>query len=247
MAAKLLLVLEYQGTSYQGFQLQKESPTIQGELEKALYQLTKEKIRVAAASRTDSGVHARGQVVAFGTGAKLKATTFVSGLNYYLPADIAVREARWVSETFNPRRDARSREYQYLILNRATRSPMLRHYSYLVPGKLDIEAMNEAAGQLVGEHDFASFASPGAHIKSTVRTVYRADITREEDRVIFHMTARSFLPHQVRNTVGTLIRVGQGKMTLKEFCSIIGENQPGRAGPTVPARGLCLVRVNYPE
>ena len=247
MAGKLRLVLEYQGTNYQGFQLQKRAPTIQGELEKALYKLTQEKIRVTAASRTDSGVHARGQVVTFGTKSELGADTFINGLNYYLPADIAVREARWVSEDFNPRRDARSREYQYSILNRATRSPMVKDYSYLVRGDLDTGAMNEAGAKLIGEHDFASFASQlGAQIKSTVRTVHRAEIVREGDMVIFHMTAGSFLPHQVRNTVGTLIRVGQGKMTLEEFCSIMGLAKPGLAGPTVPASGLCLVRVNYP-
>jgi tRNA pseudouridine38-40 synthase len=247
VAGKLLLVLEYQGTNYQGFQLQKQAPTIQGELEKALYKLTQEKIRVIAASRTDSGVHARGQVVTFGTKSKLEADIFINGLNYYLPADIAVREARWVSETFNPRRDARSREYQYSILNRATRSPMVKDFSYLVRGDLDTGAMNEAGARLIGEHDFASFASQlGAQIKITVRTVHRAEMVREGDMVIFHMMASSFLPHQVRNTVGTLIRVGQGKMTLEEFCSIIGLTKPGLAGPMVPASGLCLMRVNYP-
>jgi tRNA pseudouridine38-40 synthase len=247
VAGKLLLVLEYQGTNYQGFQLQKQAPTIQGELEKALYKLTQEKIRVIAASRTDSGVHARGQVVTFGTESELGADTFINGLNYYLPADIAVREARGGSDTFNPRRDARSREYQYSILNRATRSPMVKDFSYLVRGDLDTGAMNEAGARLIGEHDFASFASQlGAQIKITVRTVHRAEMVREGDMVIFHMMASSFLPHQVRNTVGTLLRVGQGKMTLEEFCSIIGLTKPGLAGPMVPASGLCLMRVNYP-
>ncbi len=247
MAGKLLLVVEYKGTNYRGFQLQKRAPTIQGELEKALYKLTQEKIRVTGASRTDSGVHARGQVVTFGTRSELGTATFVSGLNYYLPADIAVREPRWVSEDFDPRRNAQSRDYQYSILNRATPSPMVNDYSYLVRGDLDIRAMNEAGARLIGEHDFVSFASRlGTQIKNTVRTVHRAEMVREEDMIIFHMSARSFLPHQVRNTVGTLIRVGKGKMTLDEFCSIIKMKKPGLAGPAVPAGGLCLIRVNYP-
>ena len=246
MAGKLLLVLEYKGTSYHGFQLQKQAPTIQGELEKALYKLTQEKIRVSSASRTDSGVHARGQVVTFRTSSKLGADTFINGLNYHLPADIAVLEARRVSETFNPRRDARSREYQYTVLNHPTRSPLFEDYSYLVRGDLDIKAMNEASGRLVGEHDFASFASRlNPQIKNTVRTVYRAEVVRQETLVVFQMTANAFLPHQVRNTVGSLIRVGQGKMTLEEFCSIIGLAKPGLAGPMVSASGLCLVRINY--
>jgi tRNA pseudouridine38-40 synthase len=248
VAVKLRLVLEYQGTNYQGFQLQKEAPTIQGELEKALYHLTNENIRVSAASRTDSGVHAWGQVVAFHTMSGLGTAAFVSGLNHYLPADIAVREAHRVSQTFNPRRAARSREYRYLVLNRATRSPRLREDTYLVRGYLDIPAMNQAAAVLIGEHDFASFASQlEADIKSTVRRVHRAEITRQGDIVTFNITASSFLPHQVRNTMGSLLRVGQGKMTLEEFCSIMENKKPGQAGPTAPACGLCLMRVNYGE
>lgn len=241
-------MLEYQGTHYQGFQAQKEGPTIQRELEKALYQLTKENIRVAGSSRTDSGVHARGQVVAFRTRSALGPAAFVSGLNHYLPDDIAVREAILVSETFNPRRDARSREYRYLVLNRATRSPRLRENACLVRGSLDIPEMNRAAAKLIGEHDFAAFASQlEEKTRCTVRRVYRAEINRQGDMVIFHMTASSFLPHQVRNTVGSLLRVGQGKMTLEEFCSIMENEVPGSAGPAAPACGLCLIRVNYGE
>jgi len=247
VAGKLLLILEYRGTNYQGFQLQKRAPTVQSKLEKALYRLTGEKIRVIAASRTDSGVHAQGQVVTFSTESGLEAAIFITGLNHYLPSDIAVRQAQWVDEAFNPRRDARSREYRYLILNRTTRSPLLMDRSYLVPGDLDIEAMNQAGSRLIGKHDFASFASQlGSNINSTVRTVHRAEVARKGEMVIFHITADSFLPHQVRNTIGALIRVGQGRMTLEEFCSIIEMKKPGLAGPTAFAGGLCLIRINYP-
>jgi len=249
VAARLRLVLEYQGKNYQGFQAQKNAPTVQDELEKALYQLTKEKTRVTGASRTDSGVSARGQVVAFRTGSALDTHAFVSGLNHYLPPDIAVREASIVIDTFHPRRDATSREYRYLILNRATRSPHFQENAFLVHGSLDVPAMNQAAQCLVGTHDFAAFASrvAGTNLKCTVRRVFRAEVTRQGDFVIFVVVANAFLPHQVRNTVGSLLRVGQAKMTLEDFCSIMESKIVGRGGPAVPASGLCLIRVNYGE
>jgi len=244
---KIVLIVEYDGTGYHGFQLQANMPTIQGELEKALWRLTQERIRVTAASRTDAGVYAKGQVVSFRTKSSLPLQTFIKGLNYYLPQDIAVKAAYRVGESFNVRRSALSREYNYYIFNSLTRSPIRRGFSYLVAGHLDIAAMNEACQALIGEHDFASFASClGVEIKNTLRTVYRAENQKNGELVIFNMVANSFLPHQVRNTIGTLIRVGMGKMTVDEFCSIIEAKKPGLAGPTVPARGLCLMRINYP-
>jgi len=246
--AKIVLTLEYDGTRYHGFQWQAGLPSIQGELEKAIKRLTGERRRVIAASRTDAGVHAKGQVVSFRTESSLPTNTFISGLNYYLPRDIAVKSAYRVSDSFNVRRDAISREYSYYILNSPTRSPMREAFSYLVASPLDIEAINQAAQALIGEHDFASFASGnGARIKSTVRRVFKAQLERNGEMVIFNMAANSFLPHQVRNTVGCLIRVGLGKMSIDEFRSIIKRRKPGMAGPTVPACGLCLTRINYPS
>lgn len=243
---RIVLILEYDGTRYHGFQLQASLPTIQEEVEEALRKLTGEKTRVMAASRTDAGVHARGQVVSFQTGSSHSPQTFVSGLNYYLPRDIAVKSAHRVRDSFNVRRYAISREYHYSILNSATRSPLKESLTYRLNGHLDINAMNQAAQALIGEHDFASFTSSIEDtLKSTVRRVYRAEIKREAELVIFHMVASSFLLHQVRNTIGSLIRVGQGKMHCDEFYSIIAMKQPGLAGPMAPASGLCLMQVNY--
>jgi len=245
---KILLVTEYDGSRYHGFQWQDGQPSIQGELEKALSRLTGERRRVMSASRTDAGVHARSQVVSFRTGSKLATDSFVSGLNHYLPKDIAVKAAYRMNNDFNVRREAISREYSYYILNRPTRSPIVEGFSYLVPGELDVKAMNQAGSTLVGEHDFASFAARnGVSPKSTVRHVFRALVEREGEMVIFNITANSFLMHQVRNTIGALIRVGQGKMTIDEFNSILEAREPALAGPTAPACGLCLKRVNYPE
>ena len=244
---KLVLIIEYDGTRYYGFQLQAALPTIQGEIEKALGKLTGKKTRVISASRTDTGVHAEGQVVSFITESLLPPRTFVDGLNYYLPGDIVVKEAYRVADSCDVRRNAISREYNYRILNRSTRSPIRQSYSYHVVGQLDIEAMNRACQGLVGEHDFASFATRmGTRVRRTIRNVYRAEVKREGETVIFGIVADSFLPHQVRNTVGSLIRVGLGKMSVDEFYGIIEAKKPGLAWPTVPAQGLSLMRVNYP-
>ena len=245
---KMVLIMEYNGTNYHGFQLQANRPTIQGEIEKALWKLTGEKRRVMAASRTDAGVHARGQVVSFRTGSSLPPQTFINGLNHYLPRDIAVKAAYRVGDSFNARRDALSREYSYYILNSFARSPIWEGFAYLVSGHLDTTAMNQACQALIGEHDFASFATCiGAGTKSTVRHVYRAEIEKDGELAIFNMVANSFLPHQVRNNVGALIRVGLDKMTIDEFGNLIEAKQPGMAGPTAPACGLYLMRVNYPH
>ncbi len=245
---KMVLVMEYDGTHYYGFQMQANLPTIQEETEKALWKLTGEKSRLRAASRTDAGVHAKGQVVSFRTGSSLPPKTFINGLNYYLPRDIAVKAAYRVGDFFNVRRNAISREYSYYILNSRTRSPIRKGFSCLVGGHLDIEAMNQACQALIGEHDFASFASSiGSEVKSTIRRLYRAEIETDGELAVFNMVASSFLPHQVRNTVGALIRVGLGKMTVDEFYRIIEVKKPGLARPMAPACGLCLMRINYPH
>lgn len=244
---KIVLVVEYDGRRYHGFQWQAKLPTVQAELERAIRKLTGESRRVIAASRTDAGVHAKGQVVSFRTQSALPPRTFVRALNYYLPTDIAVKGACSVNVDFNVRRDALSREYDYYILNSSTRSPLFEGFAYIVPVELDIEMMNKACKFLEGEHDFASFATALGERRSTVRTVCEARMTREDDLVDFHIRANSFLPHQVRNTVGLLIRVGAGKVGLEEFRQIMEEKMLGSAGPTAPACGLCLTRVNYPS
>lgn len=245
---KIVLIVEYDGTAYYGFQWQANLPTVQGEIETALEKLTGERRRVIAASRTDTGVHARGQVVSFQTTSTHSRQTFVNGLNYYLPRDIAVKAAYKVEDSFNVRSHATSREYNYHILNTSTRSPLRASSVYRVGGRLNIGAMNQACQALLGEHDLASFASDlGVEMKNTTRRMYRAEFSREGELVVFNIVASSFLPHQVRNTVSALIRVGQGKMSIDEFCRIIDAKKIGLAGPTAPARGLCLMQVNYPH
>ncbi len=243
---RIVLLLEYDGSRYHGLQLQEKLPTIQGEIEKALKKLTGDSMRVTAASRTDSGVHARGQVVSFKTKSSLERRAFVGGLNYYLPPDIAIKEAYRTGESFRVRSQAVSREYKYYILNSPTRSPLWDRYSYLVGGELDIKAMNLAAKALIGERDLASFASNlGVELKSTRRRIYKSEVVKDGGMVIFSIIASSFLPHQVRNTVGALIRIGLGRMTVNELHSIMEARKIGLAGPAAPASGLFLMKVNY--
>jgi tRNA pseudouridine38-40 synthase len=245
--SQIILIIEYDGSGYHGFQWQNGLPSIQKEVEKAIRKLTGERRRVISASRTDAGVHAQGQVVGFRTRAELSTSNFVNGLNHYLPRDIAVKAAYKVTDDFRVRRDAVSRQYSYYILNSPTRSPIREGRAHRVASPLNIEAMNQAAQTLIGQHDFASFASgDGSWLESTVRNVFRAEVERDGEMVTFRMAANSFLPHQVRTTVGALIRVGLGRMNLDEFRSIIEARLPGTAGPTAPACGLCLDRVNYP-
>ena len=156
---KIALILEYDGTSYYGFQLQAELPTIQSELEAALWKLTGDRIRISGASRTDSGVHAQGQVVSFRTKSELPPATLVKGLNHYLSKDIAVKVAHKIADSFDVRRDAISREYNYHILNSITRSPLRQHFCHQVAGELNFENMNTACQALIGKQDLASFAS----------------------------------------------------------------------------------------
>jgi tRNA pseudouridine38-40 synthase len=248
LTTRLALVLEYDGTDYFGFQWQANAPSIQDALENALEKLTGEKVRVSGSSRTDTGVHARGQVVSFDTGSSLPVEAFVHGMNYHLPEDIAVKSAYVVSDSFLVRSMAASREYSYTVLNSRTRSPITSRFAYRVAGKLDVEAMNRASQTLIGIHDFASFASDISDEsgKSTVRQVYQAKVVRDGDMVVFNIIANAYIRHQIRSTAGTLVQVGLHKLSEAEFVSLREAKKVGLASPTLPACGLCLERVNYP-
>jgi len=238
-----VLLVEYDGIKYHGSQYQNNSPTIQGEIEHALYKLTGESIRIHASSRTDAGVHAKGQMVSLRTKAAFPPETWVKALNFHLPFDIAVRSAARVEDDFDVRRDALSREYRYSIWNSTTRSPLRQNFAYFVPHPLNVEAMNHAAQVLLGEHDFAPFSSVA--IERTRRHVYKAEFKKKKDLITFDIVANSFLPHQVRNTVGGLIQVGLGKMMVEDFWKLARSGKRGAIGPAAPAHGLCLMKINY--
>ena len=245
-SSKYVLLVEYDGTHYHGFQWQAGLPTIQDELEKAVKKFCGWSSRVMAAGRTDAGVHAKGQVAGFRAKPGLSPTTLVKALNYYLPGDITVKTANIANDDFNVRGDALSREYHYYILNRNMPSPFTRRFALFVPKMLNIEVMNEACQLIQGEHDFISFTS-SLDTKSTTRYVYEAKVGKKEDFVIFRMIANSFLPHQVRHTLGLLLRLGLGKIDSRDFHDIMEARSLGLASPVAPPHGLCLMKVNYPE
>lgn len=242
---KIIMVVEYNGSRYHGFQWQPNVPTIQGELEEAITKLTREKRRVIAASRTDSGVHAKGQVVSFWTASNLPSPTWVKALNYYLPSDIVVKQAFKGVGEFDVRRDAVSREYDYYIWNSSVRSVFSKGLAYFVSKPLNVSSMEEACQVMKGKHDFASFATFLGKMLCTIRTIYEAKIRKKGEMVIFNVIADSFLPHQVRNTVGVLIRLGLGKIGIADFRQILEARTWGLAGPTAPAYGLYLTKINY--
>jgi len=241
---RLMAVVEYDGTDYLGFQIQAQGQTVQGEIERALKAVTQENIRIVGAGRTDAGVHARGQVIAFNTAWRHSIKELQCALNAVLPKDIAVHRLRPVARDFHPRFDAISREYRYTILNQPWRSPLARRFAYHFPQPLDVAAMNEAASTLVGTHDFASFGR-APQGDNTVRRVFRAQFTSEKPFVYFDITANAFLYRMVRRLVGTLLWVGTGELSPHGFEEILQAADRDRAGKAVPAHGLCLVRVNY--
>ena len=240
---RIALVLEYDGTAYRGSQYQENGPSIQAELESAVQKLTGVAVRASFAGRTDAGVHALGQVAAIDVTSRLTPAELVNGINHFLPADIAVREAREVAAEFDPRRHARSRTYRYRIDDRAVRSPMTRQRAWHVPRPLDVAAMQRAAALLEGAHDFAAFAGP--YDGSTARTLRRCSVSRGCGGIAVEMEAEAFLPHQVRRTVGPLVEVGLGRMTQDGLAALLEQARPSSAGPAAPACGLYLVRIAY--
>jgi len=243
---RLALLVEYDGTAYGGSQHQENAPTVQGVLEEALSRLTSEQIRVALAGRTDAGVHALGQVAAFSTRSRHRADVVVRACNARLPRDVAVRAAREVGRGFNPRAEARSRWYRYTVSTRAVRPALMRNRAWHVPQVLDLDAMRTAAAVLVGSHNFAAF-TPRSEVErgSTTRVVTRAEWTCAGSEVTFDVEANAFLQRMVRRLVAALVEVGKGRRTAKEFRSLVEEAVPGAAPATVPARGLCLMKVRY--
>ncbi len=244
---RLALIIEYEGTRYHGFQAQANAPSIQGELEKAIEKLTGEKARVKGAGRTDAGVHALGQVVAFDTQTNYTIDTFVNALKFYLPDDIAVREAYGVRDSFDPRREALCREYQYTILNSPTPSPLLRRFACHIKEPLDTKVMQEASRHLEGEHDFSAFSSLLPAEKSPRRRVYKAQVRREGNKVLCDIAGNAFLPHQVRRMAGALVKIGLGKMDVKEFQDMLHWGKKVTGPLALPANGLCLIGVYYKD
>ena len=247
------LVLQYEGANYAGWQVQSNAATVQEMVENALATVLREGVRVAGASRTDSGVHALGQVAAFKTANPIPLDRLHRALNGILPPDIRVTEMAEVEEGFVPR-FAKEKTYRYAIACGQFLSPFQKRYAWHVREPLDFDAMQAAAKPLVGEHDFTSFAASGGGEKSHIRRIFSIDFgpggiiqACAEDGAVYHfdMTANGFLYKMVRNIIGTLVEVGRGKISPGEVAEIIEAKDRARAGPTAPAHGLCLVSIRY--
>ena len=240
------LLIEYEGTNYLGWQVQPKGPTIQGILEERLGLLTGEKTRLFGSGRTDSGVHAIGQVAHFKTESSMETHRMQRALNSLLPPDIVIQKMEEVEESFHARKHSKSKVYEYRILNRDLRSVFHRGYVWHIPQRLDFKEMGKATQYLIGEHDFSSFRSVGSPTRTTVRKVTRAEWKRGHSGLVrFEIEANGFLKQMVRAIIGTLIEVGKGKMSAVEFRRILESKERSKAGPTAPAQGLFLKEVKY--
>jgi tRNA pseudouridine38-40 synthase len=240
------LLIEYDGTEYQGWQVQPKGPTIQGILEEKLRLLTGDPIRIFGSGRTDSGVHALGQVAHFKTKSPMDIHSMQRALNSLLPPDIVIQKIEEVHEGFHARKDSKSKVYEYRILNRNLRSAFQRGYIWHIPQKLNLTEMKKATQSLIGEHDFSAFRTVGSPTRTTVRRVIRAEWRRGRDGLIrFEIEANGFLKQMVRSIIGTLVEVGKGKMKDVELQRILESKDRKKAGPTAPAQGLFLKEVRY--
>jgi len=243
---RVALALEYDGSRFLGWQTQPGGGTLQDALQGALSGIAGSAIQVTCAGRTDRGVHARMQVVHFDTAAIRPMSAWVRGVNALLPESIAVQWAVAVDEEFHARYSALSRTYRYVLLNQSVRPALAARYAGWCHATLDVGAMREAARRLVGEHDFSAFRSSECQAKSPVRTLHRLEIEGRGARVDFVLCANAFLHHMVRNIVGTLIYVGQGKHAPDWAAGVLARRDRARAAPTFAAEGLYLERVEYP-
>ncbi len=249
---KIIACIEYDGTHYCGWQRLSHAPSIQEEVEKALSSIANHPVEVVCAGRTDSGVHAIGQVIHFETEAQRLLKAWVLGTNTLLPDDIAVIWAQEASEVeadagFSARFSAYLRRYRYVILNRRARPALLANKVGWVFEPLDEYAMHEAAQLLLGEHDFSSFRASGCQAKHANRELVAIEVSREGDFIYVDIAANAFLHHMVRNIVGTLIEIGKGEWPINFMAELLSLKDRKKAGPTAPPGGLYFVHVHYPE
>lgn len=240
------LLVEYDGTALCGWQRQANGPTVQGHLEEALGRLLAHATQVTGASRTDAGVHARGQVASFRTERAIPLHGIRRGLNSLLPPAIAIREAAEVPDDFHPRFSATGKHYRYTLLTRPDRSPRWRDRAWHRPDPLSIEAMAAAAASLLGEHDFAAFRAAGCTAATTTRRVDAIDLSvPDPELLIVDVRGNAFLRNMVRILVGTLVEVGMGRRPVGQVAEILASRDRTRAGITAPAGGLELMEVRY--
>ena len=242
---RVRMVVSYDGTDYSGWQLQPNGITIEEVLNRELTALLKEPISVIGASRTDSGVHARGNIAVFDTENRMPADKICFALNQRLPEDIRVQRSEEVPADWHPRKANCTKTYEYKVLNRKISMPLERLYAHFCYFNLDLDKMREAAAYLVGEHDFKSFCTVRTQAEETVRTIYSLDITKQEDMITIRISGSGFLYNMVRIIAGTLLEVGMGAYPPEHMEEILDARDRQAAGRTAPARGLTLVSMEY--
>ncbi len=242
---RVLLVVQYDGTDYHGFQRQPELPTVQQTLERALGELLGEQVSITGAGRTDAGVHAVGQTATFETDRPIPTERIVPALNAILPATVGVVSAEDVPLDFHPRFDAVGKLYGYRILSRVLPSPFIGRYAWHLPTPLDVGAMQEAGGRLIGRHDFVAFSSSGSSVQDTVRTLSRLDVWRDGELIEVRVEADGFLYMMARRIVGTLVEVGRGRRSVEEVGLIVESRDRTRVPAIAPPQGLSLIKVIY--
>lgn len=239
------LIIEYDGKGFNGWQKQPDRLNIQGEIEKAIEEITGEKVDLTASGRTDAGVHSLGQTANFKTDSKIPTEKFAKAINSRLKKSIVIKSAEEVDEKFHSRYSVKSKTYRYKINNSENGTAIYRGLEYHVPMKLDYEKMNEAIKYFIGEHDFKAFKASGTSSKSSVRKILDGSVRKEGERVIIEVTGTGFLYNMVRIISGTLLDVGLGKIKPEDIPSIIESKDRTKAGKTLPAHGLYLLQVNY--
>lgn len=240
----ILIVIEYDGTNYSGWQKQLNAPSIQEEVEKAIFKITKKQTEIFGSGRTDAKVHALGQVANFHTDCTIPTEKIAIALNSVLPDDIVILKSIEVSNDFHARYSAKKKTYIYRVLNTEIKRPLERNYACHVREKLDIEAIKNMAKLLIGEHDFKAFSSRGSSAKTTIRTIYDIKITKENDIIVFEFTGNGFLYNMVRIIVGTLIELGKNSSKY-DIKKALDTGDRKYAGPTALPQGLFLKKVSY--
>lgn len=243
---RVRLIVSYDGTNYCGWQIQNNGITVEEVLNHALTDLCREEIAVIGASRTDSGVHALGNVAVFDTNSRIPGEKFSFALNQHLPDDIRIQQSDEVADDWHPRFQDTVKTYEYCFLNRRIPDPMRRLYSYFIYYPMDVENMQKAADYLIGEHDFKSFCTPRTQVRSTVRTIYDLTLTKEGDEIRMRITGNGFLYNMVRIIAGTLARVGTGLYTPERVKEILEAKDRNVSGPKAPPQGLTLISIAYP-
>ena len=243
---RVRLTVAYDGTNYHGWQIQNNGITIESELNRCLTDLLREPVEVIGASRTDSGVHALGNIAVFDTTSRMPAEKISYALNQRLPEDIRIQKSEQVQDDWHPRRCDSRKTYEYRIYRAQFPMPVKRLYSLFTYYELDVNRMQEAAAYLEGEHDFKSFCQTGAQVESTVRTIYSVEAEEQGDNdLVIRVCGNGFLYNMVRIIVGTLLDIGQGKRDPMDIFTILEAKERSAAGPTAPAHGLTLVKYEF--